>query len=139
MWYKRSVTDEPTATTPAWPLGPLEERILRTIWRRGPATVRQVLEALLPEHRLAYTTVMTVMARLADKGVLTRTPEGNSYRYAAAFTEDQYAAMVTQRLARDLVARFGDLALAQFAAELGRVDAERRRRLAELGGEEDTP
>jgi predicted transcriptional regulator len=117
---------------PAWPLGPLEERILQLVWQSGTVTVRRVHDTLLRERRIAYTTVMTVMGRLTDKGLLRRVADGGTYRYSATFSRDEYGAMVTQRLARELVARFGDLALAQFVAELERVDPERRRRLSEL-------
>ena len=125
------------AGPPTWPLGPLAERILQVIWQRGPSTVRQVREALTPDHTAAYTTVMTVMTRLADRGLLRRAATGGSYTYSAAYSEGEYGALVAQRLARDLVARFGDLALAQFAAELGRVDPERLRRLRGLAGEDE--
>lgn len=123
---------------PPWPLGPLEERVVQVVWRRGPRTVRQVLEELLPEHRVAYTTVMTVMSRLVEKGLLKRVAEGGSYTYTAAWSEREYASLVTQRLARDLIARFGDVALMQFAAELGRVDPDHVRELRDFA-DQDTP
>lgn len=121
---------------PAWPLGPLEERVLQVVWRHGPCTVRRVLEDLLPEHRLAYTTVMTVMVRLAEKGLLRREAKGGSYTYSPAFSESEYASLVTRRLARDLVARFGDVALVQFAAELERVDPDHLRELKDFAGQD---
>lgn len=121
---------------PAWPLGPLEERVLQIVWRRGPCTVRQVLEELLTEHRVAYTTVMTVMVRLTEKGLLHREAAGGSYTYSAAFSEVEYASRVTRRLTRDLVARFGDVALAQFAAELKRVDPDELRELRDFAGQD---
>lgn len=121
---------------PAWPLGPLEERVLQIVWRRGPCTVRRVLEDLLPEHRVAYTTVMTVMVRLAEKGLLRRESSGGSYTYTAAFSEREYAALVTRRLTRDLVARFGDVALLQFAAELENVDPDHLRELRDFAAQD---
>lgn len=130
-------TSDPRETDPpVWPLGPLAERILHVIWQRGPSTVRQVLEVVQPEHAVAYTTVMTVMGRLADRGLLHRVAVGGSYTYSAAYSEGEYGALVTQRLARDLVTRFGDLALAQFAAELERLDPARLRRLRQAAGED---
>jgi predicted transcriptional regulator len=125
--------------SPPWPLGPLEERIVTAIWRRGPSSVRQVLEDLLRERRIAYTTVMTVMSRLTEKGVLRRAASGAWYVYSTVLGEEEYATRVSQRLARDLVSRFGDLALAQFAAELDRVSPERLQRLRQLAAEEPEP
>jgi predicted transcriptional regulator len=79
---------------------------------------------------------MTVMTRLADRGVLRRSATGASYTYSAVYSEPEYGALVTQRLVRDLVTRFGDLALAQFAAELERLDPERLRQLRRLAGKD---
>lgn len=137
MLESMDTSDTAEGSQPAWPLGPLAERILRLIWQRGPSTVRQVLDALHPGHMVAYTTVMTVMTRLADRGLLRRVATGGSYTYSAAYSEAEYGTLVTEKLARDLVARFGDLALAQFAAELERLDPERLQQLRHLAGEDD--
>lgn len=114
-----------------WPLGSLEMRALRAVWNRGSATVRDILDDIAPSHPVAYTTVMTVMSRLADKGLLRRELVGKTYCYTPAFTPEEFTASVSQRMLRSLVAEFGDLAIAQFAAELKRVDPERLRRLRE--------
>jgi predicted transcriptional regulator len=61
---------------------PLEAEVMRIIWRNGSATVREVWRELRDDgKRLAYTTVMTVMVRLHEKGVLHRVKEGKGYRY----------------------------------------------------------
>lgn len=112
-----------------WPLGSLEMRILRVVWDRGRATVRDVLDVIVPDHVIAYTTVMTVMGRLADKGLLRRELSGKTYVYIPALTPAEFASSVSQRLVESLVAEFGELAIAQFAAELERVDPERLRGL----------
>lgn len=49
-------------------LGSLESEVIRVVWDNGEATVQQVKDILEPNRRLAYTTVMTVMSRLAEKG-----------------------------------------------------------------------
>lgn len=57
----------------AMALGPLEYAIMRIIWAKdGPITVKQVQSALRHDRDLAYTTVMTTMVRLPEKGVLAR-------------------------------------------------------------------
>ncbi len=115
-------------------LGPLEAEIMTRFWRRGPATVRDVVEELTRDRDLAYTTVMTVMVRLKQKGLLRRDRVGKTYHYRAALTRREHEARVSRDLARGLVARFGDAALAAFSAELAGVDAERRAALRRLGG-----
>ena len=59
--------------------GELEFSILQAIQRLGRATVREVYEAL--DQRRSYTTIMTVMSRMAEKGDLKREKEGKQYIY----------------------------------------------------------
>ncbi|GLX20558.1 hypothetical protein Slala02_41000 [Streptomyces lavendulae subsp. lavendulae] len=60
-------------------------------WNR-PVTVREVLEDLQQERSIAYTTVMTVMDNLHQKGWVRREAEGRAYRYTAVSTRAAYSA-----------------------------------------------
>ena len=60
-------------------------------WNR-PVTVREVLEDLQRERSIAYTTVMTVLDNLHQKGWVRREAEGRAYRYEAVSTRAAYAA-----------------------------------------------
>ena len=62
-------------------LTPLELDVMKAIWRRHPITVKDVQEAIRPERRLAYTTVMTVMHRLYLKGFLDRALRAKAHHY----------------------------------------------------------
>lgn len=63
-------------------MGALEARIMRSIWdRETTVTVRDVYEELLKERRIAYTTCMTVMGNLVEKGLLVQDRSGTAYRY----------------------------------------------------------
>jgi predicted transcriptional regulator len=68
-------------------LGPLEQRMLDTLWAKGSATVRELREAGYTE--LAYTTVMTTLDRLFKKGLLVRTEEGRAFRYVPRLSRDE--------------------------------------------------
>lgn len=68
-------------------LGPLEERLLEAVWRRGNATVRELLEAGCDD--LAYTTVMTTLDRLFKKDLLKREAEGRAFRYSPRVTREE--------------------------------------------------
>ncbi|MBO8202643.1 BlaI/MecI/CopY family transcriptional regulator [Streptomyces smyrnaeus] len=75
------------------PLGELEDAVMTRVWRwNRPVTVREVLEDLQNERTVAYTTVMTVMDNLRQKGWLRRDQEGRAYRYAAVSTRAAYSA-----------------------------------------------
>ncbi|MES4909473.1 BlaI/MecI/CopY family transcriptional regulator [Streptomyces sp. NPDC000395] len=75
------------------PLGDLEDAVMTRVWKwNRPVTVREVLEDLQQERSIAYTTVMTVMDNLHQKGWLRREVEGRAYRYAAVSTRAAYSA-----------------------------------------------
>ncbi|GAA3217516.1 BlaI/MecI/CopY family transcriptional regulator [Dactylosporangium cerinum] len=102
-------------------LGDLEREVMAQLWDAGePLTVRQVHERLDPARGLAYTTVMTVLDRLAKKGVVTQQKADRAYRYAATQTrEEMTAALMFDALsaAPDGAAR--DAALAHFVGRVG--------------------
>jgi predicted transcriptional regulator len=111
-------------------LGPLEAQVMTVVWRAGgPMTVRDVLNKLNkdPRPNLAYTTVMTVMSRLAEKEVLRRRAEGRGYVYEAAVGDA--AELAVRNVLRD----FGKAALAHFVDEV-RADPDALRRLERLLG-----
>lgn len=121
-------------------LGPLEGAVMERVWKRGPVTVRDVVDEVGRSRGLAYTTVMTVMVRLHAKGLLVRKREGKTYLYRAAFTREEHRARLSRDLARGLVSQFGDAALVAFSAELDGVDTQHRaalRKLATRKGERD--
>ena len=114
-------------------LGPLERQVMAVLWGAENAmTVREVLQTINEGRRqpLAYTTVMTTLVRLNDKGLVLRAREGRGYRYGAAVSDT--AAVAVRTVVRD----FGDAALAHFVEEVD-ADPELRRRLRRMLGEED--
>ena len=87
----------------------------------GPLTVREVHDQL--ERELAYTTVMTVLGRLAKKGVVRQERDGKAYRYSAASTREQMAAETMMDVLGDLGEERG-AALAAFVDRVGPEEAE---------------
>ncbi|SDD59660.1 BlaI/MecI/CopY family transcriptional regulator [Streptomyces prasinopilosus] len=105
-------------------------------WNR-PVTVREVLEDLQKERSIAYTTVMTVLDNLHQKGWVRRQAEGRAYRYEAVSTRAAYAAALmneawsqSDNAAAALVAFFGMMSEEQRQAL---TDAIRVARLPETG------
>lgn len=95
-------------------LGDLETEIMESIWARPQGqgtTVRDVFEVLYARRRLAYTTVMNTMTRLASKGLLRteKLPEGarHGYVYYPIYTEEELVSRFVGRILEDLVANFG--------------------------------
>jgi predicted transcriptional regulator len=113
-------------------LGPLETEVMELVWRvSAPVSVRDVVDELNKGRpdTLAYTTVMTVMSRLAEKGVLTRVREGRGYRYEAVAPNEAGLAV------RGVMREFGDAALAHFVEE-ARADPQALKRLRKLLAED---
>jgi predicted transcriptional regulator len=75
------------------PLGDLERLVMEQLWAaREPLTVREVHERLTGTRELAYTTVMTVLDRLAKKKLTERERDGKAWRYKAAAPRAEMAA-----------------------------------------------
>src|SRR3972149_321820 len=103
------------------------------LWRGGPPAGGDALEPpnRSGERKLAYTTVMTILVRLHEKGHVTRQKEGRRFRYAAALDEASLRARVGRAGPGDLTERYGAGSVPAFATELGEGDlADRLARVA---------
>jgi len=80
-------------------LGPTEAKLMELSWRQAELTVKQALFELGPGTELAYTTVMTVLNRLVDKGFLKRRREGRNFVYTPRVSREVF---VEERIARIL-------------------------------------
>lgn len=82
-------------------LTPSELEIMKVVWQRGQVTVRDVYETLLARRRIAYTTVMTMMRVLEDKGHLKKRQDERAHVYRPARPE----AAVVGSMVREFVER----------------------------------
>ncbi|WP_327177196.1 BlaI/MecI/CopY family transcriptional regulator [Streptomyces sp. NBC_01335] len=106
-------------------LGELEDAVMTRVWQwNRPVTVREVLEDLQRERSIAYTTVMTVMDNLHQKGWVRREVDGRAYRYTAVSTRAAYSAA----LMNDAWSR-SDNPAAALVAFFGMMSAEQREAL----------
>jgi len=103
-------------------LGELERAVMDVLWDRGtPLTVREVAEAL-QNRELAYTTVMTVLDRLAGKEMVERERAGRAWSYRPAASREAYIAQLMLD-ALDLSSS-RDAALVRFARSVSGTEAE---------------
>src|SRR5438270_9032732 len=85
-------------------LSKAEARILEQYWKLGTCSVREILESLPEEERVAYTTIQTLVYRLEEKGALRKVKKiGNAQLFEPAINQNQYRS----RLVHDLLALFG--------------------------------
>jgi predicted transcriptional regulator len=104
-------------------LGPLETEVMEAVWDGGDVTVRDVQSVLMRQRPVAYTTVMTTMGRLADKGFLQRIEVQPAHRYSALLSRDEYAETTVSSILDWLVGQFGDPAVAYFVDRIEKEDA----------------
>ena len=111
---------------------------MRAVWTRQVPQPSAVCRARRARHmpELASTTVMTTLRRLADKGLLVAdaTLGKRAYDYRSAGTPEAFLTAASQREAQQVLDRYGDAALAAFAASLDALTPQQRKRLEELEG-----
>jgi BlaI family transcriptional regulator, penicillinase repressor len=85
-------------------LSKAETRILEQYWKLGKSSVREILESLPEDERVAYTTVQTLVYRLEQKGALRKVKKiGNAQLFEAAIDQSEFRG----GLVRDLLELFG--------------------------------
>jgi predicted transcriptional regulator len=99
--------------------GELEAQIMEAIWHLEVASVQDMCDHL---GEVNYKTIMTVMNRLVQKGVLTRRRQGRAFVYRPAADRDTFLSRVFRSVAHGLLGDFGELALAQIVETAGEVD-----------------
>ena len=97
----------------------LEADVMRIVWQQERATVREVYEAIQELRPLAYTTVMTVLSKLADKGVVECSKDGRAYVYRPKVSQKEAA----QRSLTKLLQKFFDGSPRALIAHLIDVEA----------------
>lgn len=118
-------SDDPVARY----LGAVQAELMSIFWRRGDATVREVVDEVNQQRPLAYTGVMTMITRLWSRGLLSREPEGRGYRYTPAKSRDELLAELSNELIDRLLVDFGEIAVTQLGSRLGTLGPEQQRKL----------
>lgn len=108
-------------------LGDLQLRIMRVLWRSGPASIAEV-KGQLGGSRLAYTTVATMLRKMEDRGLVRHRQRGRRFFYEPAVTAEE----VTRSMADDLVDRLFEGSLADTVAHLLQTREVSRKELGEL-------
>ena len=122
-------------------LGDLEARVMRVVWAMGePAPAREVHARVVEEHEVAHLTVVTVLNKLVDKGLLCREKREGLFHYRACWTEAEFRAYVSRRLVEGMLS-FEPRALAtsfvEVLAERDRGELAALRRLIDARLEEE--
>ncbi len=113
------------------PLGETELELLQHMWELKRATVADVHKRVLEDRDVAYTTVMSVMRKLADKGYLEYEREGAAYVYTVARSAQQVRAAILKEI-MDKAFRGSPVSLVQTLVKRGRLTEGERAEIMEL-------
>ena len=100
-------------------LAPLELECMSALWPMGEGTVRDIHRELSVARKRAYTTVLTIMDRLAQKGIVTRHKVGRAYLYRANLSAEEARLMAVEKIVAGFFAGSTDALAAHLAAQGG--------------------
>ena len=100
-------------------LAPLELDCMNTLWPMGEATVREIRDRLAERRARAYTTIMTIMDRLARKGIVERRKTGRAYLYKPRLSAEEARAQALAQVLDGFFAGSKEALLAQLENENG--------------------
>lgn len=114
-------------------LGELETEVMEIVWRIGkPISVSDVVKILNKKRNIAYTTVMTIMGRLVDKGILTRKIHGLSYLYQPKLSQEKFVARSVHNIFNSAISSLGQEAVTHFAEEIQKASPKKRHKLLKI-------
>lgn len=108
---------------------PRELAVMSTLWRRGSATVAEVREDL--DEDLAYTSVLSALQTLEEKGFVRHEPEGRAYRYFPTIEAERAGGSALRRIKESIFSGSAERMFAQMVSDrdLSREELERMRAL----------
>ena len=119
----------PQVPAPTSPLGDLQAQIMSALWRLGSGTVEEVRSELPARYRGAYNTVQTVLNRLADRGLVSRSKRGSAFEYTPTWSESEY---LSRSIATTLAGASSGARQAALAELIGGLDQRELKRLQKL-------
>lgn len=113
-------------------LSELEQEVMNIVWELDECSVRDVLEKVNKNKHLAYTTVMTIMGRLRNKGLLLRKPEGLRYLYHPKVSQERFIEKSVHHIFKKAISTLGGEAVAHFVKEIQKLNPQKRQELLKI-------
>lgn len=104
--------------------GPLEARIMDILWAHRELSIKDVQHKLEQEKNLNFNTVMTVMNRLLEKGVLAKRLEGRTSLYRPTYSKEEFMEIQSKEITHELLEDFGPLVVNHMIDALDEADPE---------------
>ncbi len=103
-------------------LGDLEADVMNIIWDKGECTVRDVHQELCECREIAYTTVMTIMSRLADKKILVKKKVKKAYCYKSKYTREKFVEVCVGEILEGMADKYTQPVLTCFVEKMAEID-----------------
>ncbi len=114
-------------------LGQLESKVMKLIWEKGRSTVREIRDALALVHKeLSFNSIMTIMNRLTEKGLLNKRKQQQVYRYQATVSESEFKSNIAEKILSSLLSDQSLLSAAHFADFNEKLDPQALKKLKQL-------
>jgi len=102
--------------------GPLEAKIMDILWNNDEMTIKEVQHILEKEKAMNFNTVMTVMNRLVEKGILQKRAEGRSSMYKPIQSRNEFLDTQSKEMTNELMDEFGNVVISHMLDALEDVD-----------------
>jgi len=110
-------------------LGPLEQEVMKCIWKKKTCTARNVVDCLSQDRDIAYNTIQTIMTRLVEKGLLARTLQGKTHTYQPKQKKKNTLQSAISQSMSGFMNQFGEDALIAFVDGIEDISEETRKKL----------
>ena len=112
------------------PLGDLEFEIMKVLWEKGEATGKEIWKAINASRKAALTTVLTVIERLTNKGLIEKTMTEGPFIYKPLLTAEEFTREVTGKMLRDYMEVSSTSLITSFLDALTETDPKAMERLS---------
>jgi predicted transcriptional regulator len=110
----------------------LEQQIMNIVWEKDGCCVKEVLAEMQKKKDIQYTTVLTILQRLYEKGLIEKEETKKAFIYKAKVSKHDYSKMMVKDFVHKLVNSFGDVAIASFAEGIDSLSKQKREKLVKL-------
>jgi len=113
-------------------LSPLEQEVMKIVWELKACSIRDVVQKLNQDKKLAYTTVATLLQRLFEKGLVNRNSQDTVLAYTPKVTKETYGKKMAKSFIQTFMSSFGETAIVSFAESIDKLPKDKRDYLLRL-------
>lgn len=113
-------------------LGELEKAVMEIVWKDKKCSVRDVLNKIENDRKIAYTTVATILHRLHEKGLVDKVSANSGFEYMPKMSKEAYTKQIANTFLNKFIGSYGDDAIASFAESVDSLPEKKRKYFLDL-------